>query len=198
MGHATLAFCSALAAVVGARRRAVRRVRGAKASRCASEKEAEAENFLEVQRRAALGLSAAVCSVCGGEAALADYEVLNLKRSTTGCTECDSSGLVGCQMCEGTGQFRTWGTDLERMPVKQYVTCPECNGVGETVCQKCAGTGLPAKRLKGLMRDPIFAKVAFRLKRQRVDVNTVDKMKADVKKAVDAAEKRAAEKEGTV
>ena len=26
---------------------------------------------------------------------------------------------------------------------------------------------LQAKRLKGLMRDPIFAKVAFRLKRQR-------------------------------
>ncbi|CAL1136458.1 unnamed protein product [Cladocopium goreaui] len=96
LGHATLAFCSALAAVVGARRRTVRR--GAKASRCASEneKEAEAQNFLEVQRRAALGLSAAVCSACGGGAAFADYEVLNLKRSTTGCTECDSTGLVGC------------------------------------------------------------------------------------------------------
>eukprot|EP00913_Durusdinium_trenchii_P003788 g3507.t1 len=86
-------------------------------------------------------------------------------------------------MCEGTGQFRTWGTDSERMPVKQF---------------KCAGTGLPAKRLKGLMRDPIFAKVAFRLKRQRVDVNTVDKMRADVKRAVEAADRRAAEKGETV
>jgi len=28
---------------------------------------------------------------------------------------------------------------------------------------------IKAKRLKGLMRDPIFAKVAFRLKRQRCE-----------------------------
>ncbi|CAE7601699.1 unnamed protein product [Symbiodinium necroappetens] len=40
------------------------------------------------------------------------------------------------------------------------------------------------------MRDPIFAKVAYRLKKQRIDVNTVDKMRVDVRKAVAAAERR--------
>ena len=64
--------------------------------------------------------------------------------------------------------------------------------MGELVCQKCSGTGLPVRdpklechctksqvnrvcgskhpqgtKLKGLMRDPIFAKVAYRLKKQR-------------------------------
>jgi len=200
------AICAAFsaAALLCASQRTTRRRLGTAtatvARRAESKETPEApRNFFEVNRRAAVALpTAAVVSGVGGSAARAEYEMLSLKKSDTECTECDSTGLVGCQMCEGTGQFRTWGTDMERMPVKQYVTCPECNGVGETVCQKCAGTGLPAKRLKGLMRDPIFAKVAFRLKRQRVDVNTVDKMKADVKKAVDAAERRAAEKNGEV
>lgn len=98
-------------------------------------------------------------------------------------------------MCDGTGQYRLWGTKYEKTSQRQYLTCPECNGVGELVCQKCSGTGLPGAKLKGLMRDPIFAKVAYRLKKQRIDVNTVDKMRVDVRKAVAAAERRAKEAE---
>ncbi|CAE7029512.1 PSA2 [Symbiodinium sp. CCMP2592] len=110
--------------------------------------------------------------------------------SDENCHECEGRGLVECPMCEGTGQYRLWGTKYEKTSQRQYLTCPECNGVGELVCQKCSGTGLPASKLKGLMRDPIFAKVAYRLKKQRIDVNTVDKMRVDVRKAVAAAERR--------
>ncbi|CAJ1358579.1 unnamed protein product [Effrenium voratum] len=176
---AALLGTAALIAAVGQRRRVAVKAKS----------EDQPDNFLAaVGRRASLALPSALVA---GAPAYAEYEIIDLRgRAENGCIECGTSGLVNCNMCEGTGQYRTWGTPQERTPVQQYLTCPECNGLGEKVCQKCGGTGLPAKKLKGLLRDPIFAKVAFRLKRQRVDVNTVDKMKADVRKAVAAAEKR--------
>lgn len=137
-------FCAAVAAVAVSRRATQRK---AKAKESAESD--EPQNFWQVTRRTALSFPA-VGTACGAAAAraapaLEGYATLDMKVDDTGCAECESSGLVACAMCEGTGQFRTWGTDSERMPVKQFVTCPECNGVGERVCQKCAGTGLPAK-----------------------------------------------------
>eukprot|EP00438_Fugacium_kawagutii_P005553 Skav232224 [mRNA] locus=scaffold286:178498:185646:- [translate_table: standard] len=77
--HATMAFCSALAAaVVGARK-------SSRTARRAQEKEAaEPQNFFQVNRRAAFGMSAAVCSVCGSSAANADYEIVSRQHQDWG------------------------------------------------------------------------------------------------------------------
>eukprot|EP00930_Biecheleria_cincta_P030417 TRINITY_DN21071_c0_g1_i2.p1 TRINITY_DN21071_c0_g1~~TRINITY_DN21071_c0_g1_i2.p1 ORF type:complete len:318 (+),score=68.51 TRINITY_DN21071_c0_g1_i2:84-956(+) len=119
----------------------------------------------------------------------------------TRCLICVGAGLTTCVGCEGTGQTRMLGRkdeDRGLMARDQYRECPDCGGLGEQICAKCYGTGMPADKLRGFMRDPKFAKVLFRLKRQRVDVNTVDKIQRDIKQAIAAAEnrkeKRAAEK----
>eukprot|EP00439_Symbiodinium_sp_Y106_P018102 s456_g2.t1 len=128
----------------------------------------EPQNFLDAVdahgRRSSL---AAVATAAAATPLAASAET-----SDDNCRECEGRGLNGCPMCDATGQYRLWGTKYEKTYQRQYLTCPECNGVGELVCQKCSGTGLPGTKLKGLMRDPIFAKVAYRLKKQRIDVNT--------------------------
>mmetsp|Transcript_51045 Transcript_51045/g.95583 ORF Transcript_51045/g.95583 Transcript_51045/m.95583 type:complete len:238 (+) Transcript_51045:77-790(+) len=190
--------CTALAAaaaISSSRRRVARR---------ASEGQEPASFFDAAIDRASKGRRGALAMVGAAGAAVTSSEA-NAKMvlvageervmEQDGCQECNASGLTSCAMCEGSGQYRTWGTKYEKTKMMQYLTCPECNGVGEIVCQRCSGTGLSGKKLKGLMRDPIFAKVAYRLKKQRIDVNTVGKMRSDVKKAVNAAEKRKAEKE---
>ena len=174
-----LATVSAALTISSSRRRVARR---------AAKDSEQQQSFLDSvsQRR-----RSAVAAVATGAAAAP----LAANAETNICSECDGTGLCSCPMCEGGGQYRLWGSKYEKTSMRQYLTCPECNGVGELVCQKCSGTGLPGSKLKGLMRDPIFAKVAYRLKKQRIDVNTVDKMRVDVRKAVAAAEKRVKEKE---
>jgi hypothetical protein len=147
------------------------------------------QNFFEVvanvSRRA--GLTAAALSSIP---AVANAEQTAL--DTSKCLECNAKGTTGCLMCNGTGQWRLIGNDNDqRMSmVNQYEECPQCNGLGMLVCAKCFGTGLGAKRLRGFFRDPAFANVAKKLKTKRVDVNTVDKLQADVRDALALIEER--------
>lgn len=147
------------------------------------------QNFFEVvvnvSRRAGLTV-AAVSSI----PAVANAEQTAL--DTSKCLECSGKGTTGCIMCNGTGQWRTIGNDNDqRMSmVNQYEECPQCNGLGMLVCARCFGTGLGAKRLRGFFRDPAFANVAKKLKTKRVDVNTVDKLQADVRDALALIEER--------
>lgn len=131
----------------------------------------------------------AIRDYSGDEDAKKNYTI-----DITKCIICVGKGLNRCISCEGSGQVRMIGRaneDRGLMARNQYKECPDCGGLGEQVCPKCYGTGMPSDKLRGFMRDPKFAKVLFRLKRQRVDVNTVDKMQRDIKQAIAAAESRA-------
>eukprot|EP00931_Biecheleriopsis_adriatica_P030142 TRINITY_DN17788_c0_g3_i1.p1 TRINITY_DN17788_c0_g3~~TRINITY_DN17788_c0_g3_i1.p1 ORF type:complete len:265 (+),score=53.89 TRINITY_DN17788_c0_g3_i1:90-884(+) len=117
-----------------------------------------------------------------------------LKLPDTGnCYECDGGGLVKCVTCTGTGMYRKYGMESDSTAIDQLTECPDCNGLGQKICERCSGTGLPEIKMRGYLRDPAFAKVLWRLKRQRVDVNTIGKFQTDVRRAVKAIEKRDAE-----
>jgi len=47
---------------------------------------------------------------------------------TSVCAECDGSGRMECNHCEGDGEINS-------------TTCPKCNGDGGIECNECSGTG---------------------------------------------------------
>eukprot|EP00440_Ansanella_granifera_P059648 gb/GFBE01064646.1/.p1 GENE.gb/GFBE01064646.1/~~gb/GFBE01064646.1/.p1 ORF type:complete len:254 (+),score=61.89 gb/GFBE01064646.1/:1-762(+) len=201
VGRAILAAAAAVATGLHQSRRTVRTAR--RAAKVADDEEAPSSFWdaasARVGRRASLGVVATAAGAVVASPALAkdysdEYSASKIDQSKV-CIECASKGLIKCGMCTGTGQYRLFGTAMDSTSMNQYTECPECYGLGEKICTRCSGTGLPGSMLKGYMRDPVFAKVVYRLKRQRLDVNTVDKMRADVKQAMAAYDKRKAEKD---
>mmetsp|Transcript_64458 Transcript_64458/g.203774 ORF Transcript_64458/g.203774 Transcript_64458/m.203774 type:complete len:257 (+) Transcript_64458:1-771(+) len=111
----------------------------------------------------------------------------------TNCIDCAGEGFIQCRTCKGSGSFKLFGLRAQTEGnITQFVDCPECNGVGVKLCVHCFGTGLPSTKLKGFMRDQGFKKVLYRLKRQKIDLDTLPKMKDEVKEAVEAVEQRMA------
>lgn len=140
-------------------------------------------------RRAVLGGLGVPVTATGLRSARAEMVSVNETR----CEDCAGEGYIQCLTCRGSGQLKMLGI-REGSPEAQYqfVDCPDCDGIGTRLCPRCYGTGLPAKKLKGFLRDPVFKKVLYRLKRQKIDLDTLPKLKEEVKEAVEEAEKRMA------
>merc|ERR1719401_539301 len=67
------------------------------------------------------------------------------------CLECTGTGIIPCDMCNGTGIWKTIGRKRSRNRY-EFVECPQCFGKGVKVCGICFGTG--QRNVRGLLRRP--------------------------------------------
>lgn len=202
-----------LAAVLAARRRGGRgRARGralkvaakAEEAKSAATSAAEApapvcsacgESFAAPRRLAAVaaglaGISLAACSLPGPAQAKAkpgrDENGLLLKIDRTKCIECAGGGLQDCTTCRGTGQYKLMSLrDGDQVSnLLQFSECPECLGEGQIVCISCLGTGLGRDAMQGFLRKPEFKKMTDRMRRQKVTVNDIPQIQAEIQESL--------------
>lgn len=156
---------------------AVRRAVPAECSACGSELSRRATGF--AAGAALVGASseearAYVVPIQGGKIRILDSV----------CFDCAGRGLVECNTCVGTGVYAISGETQWKMYSNNTITCPECQGYGKLPCNKCLTTGLPEYKLKGLLRDPAFAKFQARMRIKDIDIDTVKQVQAEVKEAL--------------
>ncbi len=71
----------------------------------------------------------ASCPYCNGEEFCDDIDEDSSEEVWTGpCAECDGTGRIECDVCEGEGEYNS-------------EVCTSCNGEGDMECPYCGGTG---------------------------------------------------------
>lgn len=167
-----LASASALGVVMMVACRAVRRRMVASSRRAAvPEKEAESSpsSFWDAAtvnlsgRRALIAATtaAAAAAIGADDAAEAAETDDQLWVDKSVCQWCFGSGYNQCNICKGTGQFRTTAKIIGEQVTK--ITCPVCGSLGNVICKGCIGTGMNKADMRGCMRDPAFRKVLLRI-----------------------------------
>eukprot|EP00419_Tripos_fusus_P006166 CAMPEP_0172673644 /NCGR_PEP_ID=MMETSP1074-20121228/12269_1 /TAXON_ID=2916 /ORGANISM="Ceratium fusus, Strain PA161109" /LENGTH=221 /DNA_ID=CAMNT_0013490967 /DNA_START=170 /DNA_END=835 /DNA_ORIENTATION=+ len=132
-------------------------------------------------------------SVAANNSANAEKVVL----SKTNCVYCGGKGLLLCDTCFGSGEMKMQGVRNGNPEAAfMYTTCQICEGNGDLVCSKCFGTGLPAKPLRGFLKDPLFQKSVYYMKvyKKRRSAETLKKLQEAAREAVLAKQQQKAAK----
>jgi len=109
------------------------------------------------------------------------------------CQYCGGVGTVTCSSCQGSGELKLQGVKNGNPEASfQYIECPVCNGNGDEICGRCYGCGLPAKNMRGFLKDPAFQRAKYYMKvyKNKRDPEVLAKLRVEARAAVKVVEER--------